>query len=276
MAQKESKRWDEKRITFILLLVFLFPVGLYVMWRYAHWSRSVKIAVTVAVAFFAISPWVGMYNSTPVLKVDGLKSERITTDNAEFVLTGRTSSIRGTSLTIEGRSVLLINTTDFSHKVLLVEGDNKFTLIASNVNGETKMTITIHRTTSAELAARPQPAPALKVSFNDFYKWVKSDRFDDWLNNMGNPMQIIATTCGKIDSSFGSSWVECMQKGYKDYLKPDTFMDGKWQGDYSTMMGHINNAMTQESLYGTDSKTEQWKKDTQAAEQIYYRIALVI
>lgn len=113
-----------------------------------------------------------------------------------------------------------------------------------------------------------------KVSFDDFYKWLTTDRQDALLKNIGNPYQIIMATCGAMDRNFGNTWVSCMQEGYKNYLKPDVFTNDKWQGDYSTMMGHINNAITQERLYGTGSKTDQWKKNTSDAKTIYERLAI--
>ena len=112
----------------------------------------------------------------------------------------------------------------------------------------------------------------LKHTYDEFYAWFATEYKDADIpyNNLphlysGSKYQIIIATCGDIDGSFGSLWVTCMQEGYKDYLKPDTFVSDNWMGDYSTMVGDMNYA---------GPKDDQYKKAMQEAQKIYERLAV--
>lgn len=115
-----------------------------------------------------------------------------------------------------------------------------------------------------------------KHTFDEFYKWSTGERYDALMAPVGSAYQQIMASCGSRDRSFGSVWTACMQNGYKDYLKPDTFIDDNWMGDYSTMVGHINNAGSLKNMYGdlSISKSEQYKIDMQEAQKIYERLAI--
>lgn len=51
-----QKEWYRKPGTIILALILFFPAGLFLMWRYATWSKTVKWAVT---GFFALCWLIG-------------------------------------------------------------------------------------------------------------------------------------------------------------------------------------------------------------------------
>lgn len=42
----QNKKWYQRAIGIILLLVLFFPVGLFLMWKYANWSPRVKWVIT--------------------------------------------------------------------------------------------------------------------------------------------------------------------------------------------------------------------------------------
>ncbi|MBZ9691651.1 hypothetical protein [Clostridium sp. M14] len=44
-------KWYEKTWVIILFLIFFFPVGLYLMWKYSKWNKAVKVVLTI---FFAL------------------------------------------------------------------------------------------------------------------------------------------------------------------------------------------------------------------------------
>lgn len=51
MGEAESiEKWYEQTWVIVLFLIFFFPVGLFLMWRYAKWPTVVKIIVTVVIA----------------------------------------------------------------------------------------------------------------------------------------------------------------------------------------------------------------------------------
>lgn len=41
-----KKKWYQSNVAIIALLIFFFPVGLFLMWKYAGWNKVVKIVVT--------------------------------------------------------------------------------------------------------------------------------------------------------------------------------------------------------------------------------------
>jgi hypothetical protein len=40
--EQQNKKWYQKTVWIILFLIFLFPVGLFLMWKYSRWSLKVK------------------------------------------------------------------------------------------------------------------------------------------------------------------------------------------------------------------------------------------
>src|SRR5699024_671684 len=55
MGEAESiEKWYEQTWVIVLFLIFFFPVGLFLMWRYAKWPTVVKIIVTVGIAILFI------------------------------------------------------------------------------------------------------------------------------------------------------------------------------------------------------------------------------
>ena len=67
MSEVESQKWYQKTFGIILLLIFFFPIGLYLMWRYGKWNKTVKIVVTAALVIIGIGSLF-----TPKVKVDSI------------------------------------------------------------------------------------------------------------------------------------------------------------------------------------------------------------
>lgn len=111
-----------------------------------------------------------------------------------------------------------------------------------------------------------------KHTYDEFYSWFRTEHKDFFIkyNNLphlysGTNYQIIMSACNDIDRNFGSLWVKCMQEGYKDYLKPDTFVNNNWTGDYSTMVGNMNYA---------GPKDDQYEKQMKEAKKLYEKLAV--
>lgn len=49
---KKTRKWYEKNGWIIFWLIFFFPLGLFLMWKYSNWNKIVKLAASL---FFAIS-----------------------------------------------------------------------------------------------------------------------------------------------------------------------------------------------------------------------------
>ena len=54
MSEAEPQKWYQKTFGIILLLIFFFPIGLYLMWRYGKCNKTVKIVVTAALVIIGI------------------------------------------------------------------------------------------------------------------------------------------------------------------------------------------------------------------------------
>lgn len=50
-----DKKWYKNPIAIIALLVLFFPVGLFLMWKYANWNKAVKWVITGVFALLVIS-----------------------------------------------------------------------------------------------------------------------------------------------------------------------------------------------------------------------------
>ncbi len=46
-------KWYKKPLVIILFIIFLFPIGLFLMWRYTNWHRRLKIIVSVLAIFLS-------------------------------------------------------------------------------------------------------------------------------------------------------------------------------------------------------------------------------
>lgn len=49
--QSAPQKWYTKNVGILALLIFFFPIGLYLMWRYSKWPKNVKWIVTGVLAF---------------------------------------------------------------------------------------------------------------------------------------------------------------------------------------------------------------------------------
>ncbi|MBA8777712.1 Ltp family lipoprotein, partial [Staphylococcus schleiferi subsp. coagulans] len=59
----EKKKWYKSTWFTILTLIFIFPLGLFLMWKYMDWKRWVKILITVLIAIIAIINFTGTSES---------------------------------------------------------------------------------------------------------------------------------------------------------------------------------------------------------------------
>lgn len=62
MQPRPPQKWYQKPFGIVLMLILFFPIGLYLMWRYATWPKSAKWVVTGILALFTICG--GIANAT--------------------------------------------------------------------------------------------------------------------------------------------------------------------------------------------------------------------
>jgi succinate dehydrogenase hydrophobic anchor subunit len=46
MDNKTEKKWYQKPTAVVLLLIFFFPVGLYLMWKHEVWSKTARWTIS--------------------------------------------------------------------------------------------------------------------------------------------------------------------------------------------------------------------------------------
>lgn len=79
-------KWYEKNIVIVLLLIFFFPVGLFLMWKCARWKSAVKIVISGLIAVGCIgvilnpSPITQIVNNSAVSSSDNEK-DKLSSDN---------------------------------------------------------------------------------------------------------------------------------------------------------------------------------------------------
>jgi hypothetical protein len=59
---ENTKKWYQKTGWIVVFLIFFFPVGLFLMWKYAPWNKFVKLCATV---FYLLLFYVSRSNSSP-------------------------------------------------------------------------------------------------------------------------------------------------------------------------------------------------------------------
>ena len=131
----------------------VLAVAQFLLWKYAAWPQKVKVWASLGLSVVLIiiaSAW-NNYNLPPTISFDNALANSIGTDNSvsNYDITGSIASQKSATLTIDGKQVPLDSHHDFSYKAGLHEGDNNFTLVATNSSGEDREILTIHRNTKA-------------------------------------------------------------------------------------------------------------------------------
>lgn len=69
-------KWYQKTSGIVALLILFFPVGLYMMWRYTTWHKSVKISISILAAIATISIMATSQSTTTKQQVNNVKSQQ--------------------------------------------------------------------------------------------------------------------------------------------------------------------------------------------------------
>lgn len=158
-----NKGWYTSTWFTVLMLIFLAPVGIFLVWKYSGWSKVWKIIASVVAALFFTYAVVSTVNAAPTLTVDNAKNGRIETQDSSYKITGTITGANGkTTLTVNDVSAQ-INNGKYSAVVDLKEGDNTIIISAKKNDTVVKESVTIHRLTAAEIQAR-KDAEAAKAA----------------------------------------------------------------------------------------------------------------
>lgn len=55
-CDSDGKKWYQKTVWIIVWLFMFFPVGLFLMWKYTDWKKSVKGIITAVMIGAAVVP----------------------------------------------------------------------------------------------------------------------------------------------------------------------------------------------------------------------------
>ena len=98
MENQTELKWYQKPISVIILLIFFFPVGLYLMWKNELWKKQTRWVITgiIAVAFVANSGSNSSSSSSSSGNNSNSTSAKVTSYEAEAFMQDRCKTINQT------------------------------------------------------------------------------------------------------------------------------------------------------------------------------------
>lgn len=69
-------RWYHHPIAIGVFLLFIYPLGLYLMWKHARWNQAVKVIVTVVMAPFGLALWPFSVVFSPLVAIGAMWHHR--------------------------------------------------------------------------------------------------------------------------------------------------------------------------------------------------------
>ena len=87
-----GKRWYQKTWGIILCLILFFPVGLYLMCKYAEWNKGVKIAILVFFLALVLFSYMGNENTSPTDENRGAAAVVVSTEASTESTTKETTT----------------------------------------------------------------------------------------------------------------------------------------------------------------------------------------
>lgn len=155
--------WYKQTGWIITLLILLWPLGLYLMWKYTDWNRVIKWVVTGLLSIATLASLVATMDPSPTLSIDNIGDGRISTDDTKYTVTGSTGSVSdGVKVTINGKEAMWSG-DKFTAIVDLTEGDNQIVVRAIKGGQVDEEKFIIHRNTAAEIKAKKDAEAAAEA-----------------------------------------------------------------------------------------------------------------
>lgn len=152
-----------RNVGVILLLIFLYPIGLFAMFKKSDWSKISKTIATVAGGIFFVLMIIAFVNTPPTVNLDNIKTDgNKSVEGESFNIVGSVYPANST-MTVNGKSAKINGQGKFNYSVPLKEGDNDITIITKNGDKKSTSVYKIHRYTKAELAAIEKAAAKKKA-----------------------------------------------------------------------------------------------------------------
>jgi hypothetical protein len=147
-----------RNVGVILLLIFLYPIGLFVMFKKSGWSKKSKIISTSLGGAFIALMVVAIINAPPTATLDNIKSDgNKSVEGENFNIIGSVFPTDSTMI-VNGTSVKIDSQGKFNYLVPLNEGDNDITVITKKGDKQSTSVYKIHRYTKSELIVQEEAA----------------------------------------------------------------------------------------------------------------------
>lgn len=78
--QMPKKRFYQKTWFIVVCIIFIWPLGLFLMWKYASWNKIVKIIITAIFAIALIGTLFGRNDDKSTNTINQMEAEETTTD----------------------------------------------------------------------------------------------------------------------------------------------------------------------------------------------------
>lgn len=109
-VKMEKKKWYQRSWVIALLLVYFFPAGIYLMWKYTNWSKGIKIGASafwgLIVCVMALGgspetevPVSDVAITTSITQTEEISSEPFTTEQSKVTTTEATTAVSTTVTT---------------------------------------------------------------------------------------------------------------------------------------------------------------------------------
>lgn len=122
----DHKKWYQKTGWIIALLILFFPVGLFLMWKYTNWKKSIKGIITAIILIFALSGIASPDNLEQITlsadtgqtyDINKKISIKATTIPTDYELSSDDFKCSGGKINIDKQSISFVATKDGSYKI---------------------------------------------------------------------------------------------------------------------------------------------------------------
>lgn len=122
----DHKKWYQKTGWIIALLILFFPVGLFLMWKYTNWKKSIKGIITAIILIFALSGIASPDNLEQITlsadtgqtyDINKKISIKATTTPTDYELSSDDFKCSDGKINIDKQSISFVATKDGSYKI---------------------------------------------------------------------------------------------------------------------------------------------------------------
>lgn len=122
-------KWYKNQLIITALIIFFFPLGLFLMWKNTNWNNKVKWGITgIFGLFILISMVKGATAQTPTIT---LESRDPTVQEKTYTINGKVTP-SDSEVKVNNQLASVQSDGSFQYEVKLTEGDNKINIHADS------------------------------------------------------------------------------------------------------------------------------------------------